>query len=337
MSSSSLAPRDQIRRFAGNLVTPDVYSDYSATYSWVCNQTAHVGLGLLVTVIVVGIWPAALDWWPLFFIPYALKEGCWDLPNGLRFSRENEHFKPRLGELLSDVVADFLFVSTGVAMGIAGALGNRWAVIGVLVALGLEVLIFFRVFVPRKRTYDKSGLPFYYRLPTYKATFDTATDVPSVRQFLGPDEGPQGVRHLLIHGARGGGKTTLAVALAGDLTVQRRFVLYLSAAKLADRLQAREAEPSALSEPWNLGEADILVVDDLDPQNWRELLTPTLGDFGPLAAKRSVLVFSGKIAEPDGVRATLGLEPGSLHAMDSEMLGFEPRERSMVGKVLGGY
>ena len=311
-SSGSRDPRaTQLRRAAGSLFSSDVYQSYTASYTWTSNQTAHLGLGFILASIALAWFPELRGVWWVLFVPYFLKELydaylTWKINKGpLAIER---------AEVWWDGVADFTFVSLGVAYALL-ITGGVWHHAVFFVALAAAVLVFGARFIPEKRAFDKSKLPYLFRLGTYHCRnlgADLAGEIDGFFRQRGE------TRHLLLHGNPGSGRTTLAVGIGCEAAIRHGYVRYLPFPKLIEELgtSGRVSKPS---EPWSFDEADILIVDDC----------PGLAAIAPhaprLAAKRCVWVV---ITGTDPAMARQDLEavaPASrITVIDVDALGYEP-------------
>ena len=131
--------------------------------------------------------------------------------------------------------------------------------------------MFAVMFVPvhyysrEKTAFDRSGLPYFFRLPTFDGKFADPNDPSCIGTFI--DDTARNA-HLLIHGPPAARKTTLAVGIGCGMTITRQpgtgptVVRYVSAAKLADELTVRSA-PTSDSELHSVSGAEVLIVDDL--------------------------------------------------------------------------
>ncbi len=259
---------------ADNLNTSDVYQRYTAKFTWESNQVGHAGMGFFFTLLIV-LAAARLGgapWWGFVFaiVPVVkdvgdyLADAC---PSGRLFPVQYR-------ELVLDGLADNLFWGTGcvvaVGLGLIAAPGisvTVWAIywIVALPLFGGLIFLAYRHFTGEKACFDKSALPYYFRLPNFDRPL-ADLNVAQIGLFLA--RGPETPRFLLIGGGPGTGKTTLGTAIAGGLTSKRwgcKRVRYYTASKLLDFIEGggvdgKESDPQ---EPWKFAEAEVLVVDDL--------------------------------------------------------------------------
>jgi len=245
--------RSQIRRAAGSLFASDVYQSYTASYTWSSNQAAHLGLGFCAAALALGLvpWLAEHRW--ILFVVYPLKEAR-DVVLAGRMAVSP--FPVPRAQVLVDAATDLAFVTMGIALAAMLPLEPGEAILWLCVLAALAFLA-WRRFGPEKRAFDKSALPYLFRLGAFRASW--SVEEPAVRRFL-RGEGP---RHLLLVGKAGSGRTTLAVAIGCEMTVRQGYARYCSAGFLAEHIATGRTAPSEPVEPWTIDEAELLVVDDV--------------------------------------------------------------------------
>ena len=120
--------------------------------------------------------------------------------------------------------------------------------------------------LPVKRAFDKSALPYFFRLANYDAEF-SEPDIQDIQQLIqGVDSGSDGYTHLVLFGPGQSGKTTLAVGIGSELTARKARVRYISCSKYLDSESItgeKKATLSALNQPWLPEECQLLIVDDV--------------------------------------------------------------------------
>jgi hypothetical protein len=321
---------------ADSLSKSDVYQRYTATFTWQSDQSSHAGMGFFFTaLIVLSVWAlGGSAWWGFVFVIVPAVKDIGDYlgdvcPSGRLFAAQAR--EPAL-----DGVADDLFwaVGTVVAVGLgllfepgvsATARLVYWIVAVVLFGGTLGAAYWY--FVAEKKAFDKSALPYYFRLPNFEGEL-TDLNVGQVETFLG--RGADAARFLLIGGGPGTGKTTLGAAIAGGLTSRRwgcRRVRYFTAAKLLDFIAGGGSDDAGSDpqEPWRFDEAEILVVDDLPvvadaafEQNPVCQAIATAAESGMFDGKAAIWILGGT-GTTGGWRGWLKQLPGlggRIHAID---------------------
>lgn len=258
----------------------DVYAAYTFEYVWGANQFGHVLIGLFPGLLCV--WLAGNSPWGALIVVgiYALKETV-DYLIAVRLV-ENV-FKPDIKEAVLDGIVDWAFVAWGafIAAAVLGGMGLWWK-IGAFAGTFLFFLLMRLFYLPGKISFDRSGLPKFVRLPTFPEGF--VFDVPKtdpayeakkaafaqrILQFA-EDDAACTVRHLVIAGPRSSGRSTFAMAVGGDAASGPRRkkgfkVRYVTGAQLHE-IASDRFEVASKERPWCVAEADLIVVDELDPE-----------------------------------------------------------------------
>jgi len=296
----------------GSLTSSDVYESYTDVYTWASNQAAHLGLGCLggATVLVLRPDLQAQGW--VLFIPYGLKE-LNDFRKAIALNVGPVRV-PR-AELVWDSTADFTFFSIGVCYAWLGV-DTINGFIATLASLAIAVALFASRFIPEKRAFDKAGLPYFFRLGTYLATFAEAQR----RCVVGFGGDANELRHLVLRARPAGGRMTLAVALASECTVLKRYIRYYSAGRFREALGRGGEPPSSLGEPWTLAKTDILVVDDVEQLD-------LAGHGHRLTGKRCIWVLAAGADAQSALAALIAVtgDAAAVALLDGDTPGYRPR------------
>lgn len=267
----------------------DVFVGYQGTYVWQANQLGHIAIGLILASVLswaFGHWECDDS---LFFAlcagvvaVYALKELI-----DLRMAKRQcqDLFKMNERELWYDMAADTWFVASGVGMAAAAHAVHWWG----LAAFGVALLAFFAlraVFVPAKRSLDRAGFPYMFRLCNFPKTEGVEErNVSRILAFITnrKTDGYEPSRAVLIQGYPGTGKSTLAVGIGTEAALHKRNgkygrVRYLTAFSLFEpsacegmrqawRLKRRTRRLLGTGDPWSVECAEVLIIDDVDSDN----------------------------------------------------------------------
>jgi hypothetical protein len=237
-----------------SLFNSDVYTSYTAWYSWTSNQAAHMGLGCAVATIAMGLLP----WfdqhrWAMFLV-YPWKEA---LDFYLAWRVNKPPFAMRPFAILADCLTDLGFVSLGVLIVALSPIG--WSdLIPIAAMLGVLLAVAMLYWKAGKKAYDKSGLPFLFRLATFHPAVWTTAEAP-IRNFLEH----QGIEHLVLFGSYHSGKTSLAAGIGCEALEKGALVRYLAAGRLIEELGSPASAPSAADQVLTVAEANLLIVDDV--------------------------------------------------------------------------
>ena len=303
-----LTPQTVQRRWFGS----DVFEKYTAYYTWITNQLGHFTVGAFLYLAawciafllphegtatcpaesgggaMIGSAGVALALWLI----YAIKE----VADVEREQPEIERpFRLNIREVAIDGWTDSFFVAAGIVFtaGLVCIMSNIECGRGFdnphdyILAFFIIVCIVYSLnrgwlYLPQKKRFDESFLPFYFRLTNFYNELDgflwkpgadsgelfqdKATMLAAIEGVAGGDDSP----HVCIFGPSGSGKTALAVAIACELIVGLRPLRYLSANGFNMPVQAgrKRGEP----EQFDAGllpveDAGWIVIDHVSPSN----------------------------------------------------------------------
>jgi hypothetical protein len=268
-----------------NLFGSDVYENYTAAYTWNSNQMAHAMMGFAGTTLLAHgfIAMGCSPWWAfLFVIIPALKDYTDFRADRTRagpiFPTKPSHIR----ELVVDGLTDNLFWNAGmvfaILLAVDGFSSGRATGVVFLVAIivaAAGILVPGKHFNHLKLLFDRSALPYFFRLPNFtgnpvSASEVTAADivpigerdaaVKTVEDYTYAAVGA--AQHLVLMGPPRCRKTTLAAAIGSGLTVKKKTVRYLSQSTLSDEL-TKASEERSDQEPFSLKDVEIVIVDDV--------------------------------------------------------------------------
>lgn len=260
-----------------DLIGKDSYRGVTLSYAFLANQFGHFSLGFIPAFLLYYFWPwcgilwfdTAISAATIIALGWFLFE-CFNFLKPLLGNKGKFVFQPDWWNVGIDTFIDICFFACGAFMlaGIASYKAYLWIFPVVLL---LVLLYFARSWYITKICQQTAEYPFQFRLSQWQFRIhpDNKQAVLAIQatQFTGV--------HILIIGPKGCGKTSLAVAMANERSIDRQKCVYATASKWLTQLYDTndallKANPYALA-TWR--NADWLVIDDLHPGD------PVLGDF----------------------------------------------------------
>jgi hypothetical protein len=249
-----------------DLFSKEVATGFTYTYAWTADQIGHVTLGLIVSLMIRQAFLAIGRPWTLWdggivcvvgILAFAIKEGG-DVRRCKRQAAESpfrECF--RWGPVFANAATATGYVAAGLLLGRALDVGPRTslAVFGATLVVGLAVAFFW---LRLRYMFQQSGTPYVRRIWSVPGDLSKA-HIEVVRSFLAGSH-----QHLVITGAPGTGKTTLAIALATELAALREYVRFLTwfqAQELASLNREPPVQEGAIL--WRWRKCTASVIDDV--------------------------------------------------------------------------
>lgn len=260
-----------------DLIGKDSYRGVTLSYAFLANQFGHFSLGFIPAFLLYYFWPWCWILWfdtaisaaTIIALGWFLFE-CFNFLKPLLGNKGKYVFQPDWWNVGIDTFIDICFFACGAFMLAAVASAYTYAWIFPVVLL-LILLYFARGWYITKICQQTAEYPFQFRLSQWQFRIH-ASNQQAVLAIQSAK--PQGM-HVLVIGPRGCGKTSLAVAMANERSIDGQKCVYATASKLLT--QMHDADASILqSNPYALTtwrNADWLVIDDLHPGE------PVQGDF----------------------------------------------------------
>lgn len=250
-----------------DLIGKDSQRGITLSYGWLANQCGHCMLGYIPTHLLFLLLhhcfhvPSAV--WLSVLIISLLWTG-FEIYNVIKPLRQQKKqgslFEPDWKNIISDTATDLGFFITGALL--AGLLlGGTWllAVVGVIIWLFLYPAS--KYWYHTKIFQQAAEYPFQFRLSQWKWAMPEK-DRELVLHFI---ENSLPGQHLLISGEYKTGKTSLAVAIANELSIKHKRCKYATAIKLFSNCIEPDAGQSEVpGNLWSWRRADCFVIDDLN-------------------------------------------------------------------------
>jgi hypothetical protein len=276
--------------------TKDVQDAITATYVWMADQIGHLTLGFVPTILLCWIASLTVPWltagsvWRhlVFIVPCAVVVGVWawkelvDLKD--TSGRTTGVFPSDSGDVIWNVKTALLYFGIGALLGLAAFLW--WPLVPIVLVLSLwPALAVTFWWLRRKLAFQQAGLPYLYRLANFPGALDaalveTVSGIANLKNrrtnflavLVGNDPLPHtepAIRHLLISGTLGSGKTSLCVGMGTEFAFALGKGRYLSATKLIELVVGGDANADERTYEdglvlWNWRRCDLLIVDDVD-------------------------------------------------------------------------
>ena len=262
-----------------DLIGKDSQRGITLSYGWLANQCGHCMLGYIPTHLI----------YLLLYYCFKLEDATWlaalivsliwtifeyiNVRKPLKKQKEEGAlFEPDWKNIIHDTVTDLGFFIFG-ALFAAIVLSGSWILSIIILILCLMLYPASKKWYHTKIFQQAAEYPIQFRLSQWKWKMEEG-DKQKVLAFL--NEKKSG-KHLLISGAYKSGKTSLAVAIANELSIQHFACKYTTVVKLFSSFV--EPDPVAPQVPgniWGWRKAHYLIIDDINTglPDAAELISP---------------------------------------------------------------
>ncbi|RDJ26900.1 hypothetical protein DWF00_01605 [Bosea caraganae] len=278
--------KDVVKQLRYDWFGKDVQQTPTVSYVWTADQFGHFGLGFQITYLVgwllAWIFPA-MPSWKTAVIAAVLNLALWIVKEVLDIVRERKRQGPLFPlnsrELWWNVATALFYIGAGAI--VAGAAGwSGWHAIIALLILLVPAAGLVIWWVRRKMTFQQVGLPFLFRLTNLCSKFRDADaghreTVVALSTPASVSKSLPGIRHVVVTGAVGSGKTCLACGIGTEYAFRLGIARYTTLTKLFESVA--DCLPKAASEKplpeleeqdgrvlWPWRDVELLIVDDVD-------------------------------------------------------------------------
>lgn len=266
-----------LQQLKADLIGKDSYRGVTLSYAWLANQLGHFTLGFLpphlyyhfyeqvlghpstTSSLVVATVVAAI--WLLFELYNFLIPILSAAFANRSKSAQNEKFvfRPPWLNIAFDTFTDLCFFWIGAYSFSVGSDTTPISKV-ILILVSILAIIGFCYWYPVKIVIQNAQFPFQFRLSQWNKKISVVNKEKAI-VFL--RNTPMAKGHLLIFGNKNKGKSSLAVGLSTECAFKQHKCYFTTASKLLDELTS--ATFSEITGYWQLEEADIVVVDDMNP------------------------------------------------------------------------
>jgi hypothetical protein len=253
---------DVLKTLHADLIGKDSHRGITLTYGWMANQIGHFALGFIPAVILVLCGHSAFHallyvslFWLVFEIYNALS------PLYKKEYKGNGTFKPHWSNLTFDTFTDLCFFWLGASSYyfLVEGISSYFIAYGV----GFIFILFFTRYWFLTKLYQQNAFfPYQFRLSQWDGEI-RPIDTETIKGFLVNGDFSH---HFIVFGGKGSGKTRLSVGIANEMAIRHRKSYYTTFSKFCNLLSMSDSDlKKSKFSLWNWNEADLLVIDDINP------------------------------------------------------------------------
>jgi hypothetical protein len=272
-----------------DLIGKDAYRGITLSYAWLANQFGHIGLGFLPASLIysfcysdntnalIKYLPALVVW--LIWVYFEFKNFTISIFSNSEHSIIVEKAKinfyhPRKWHFRYDLITDLSFFAFGTAL--AGLVFSH-NVIFTLICLAIVPWLIYQsaYWYPAKIYLQKALFPIQFRLSQWSRHI-SEDNKEAINTFMDDNNT---CTHLLVFGEDDDEKLHLCIGIGAELSYKLKKCRYLTAMKAFEcfyREAAEDSNEEVYRNSWNWHEAEVLVIDDINPSHAKieELIKP---------------------------------------------------------------
>ncbi len=271
-----ITAKDILRQLKADLIGKDSYRGITLTYAWMANQFGHFALGFIPTLLTFSalrkytrssrpeFWAAIIisTGWLLFELYNFLGPLLTKRKSNSKIvfaSGDKYQFHPAWGNIAFDTFTDVCFFALGAFSASVFLKFSPGVLVTICTLAG--ILIYPVAYWFKTKLYQQEArYPYQFRLSQWDLAISEA-DKKVVKEFMANE---QCGNHLLIFGAEGSGKTSIAVGIATEVSIKHKACTYITAIKLFS-LFFEKPGVSHHTQIWNWRDCKLLVIDDISP------------------------------------------------------------------------
>lgn len=250
-----------------DLIGKDSQRGITLSYGWLANQCGHCMLGYIPTHLIYLLLHYCLKLDGATWISALIVSLIWTVFEYINVRKplkkqkeEGALFEPDWKNIIHDTVTDLGFFIFGALLA-AIVLGGSWILSIIILILVLFLYPASKKWYHTKIFQQAAEYPIQFRLSQWKWKMQEV-DKEKVLVFL---SNRKPVKHLLISGEYKTGKTSLAVAISNELSIQHYACKYTTAIKLfSSFIESNPAQPQVPGNIWGWRTSHCLVIDDIN-------------------------------------------------------------------------
>ena len=280
-----------IKQLKQDLIGKDAFRGVTLSYAWLANQFGHFALSFIFTAIVYTffedrnsserivywIYLPSLSVWVFWFVfelvNYVVSIIKLKKSSVIEKNAKSYFYRPRRWHFLDDLFTDLLFFAQG-AFAASLLYKTNTETFWICIAISIVLLYKSIKWYSFKIYLQRALYPFQFRLSQW-TEYISVTNKDEINRFMHSSFcGTQ----LLVLGEDDNEKIHISVGIGSEVSYQNKKCRYLTAMKAFECFYRTEPEDSPISEKfsWNWQEAELLIIDDINPShsNINEVITP---------------------------------------------------------------